>query len=132
MATALPDALQLREIKYGQRTSDQERVRVAQRLREAGRIAEALDLLLIAGDDEGIAAMERLAADEGRPVLLLMMRRGGRDIPNATWQAAGRAALAANRWRDAFRAFSEAGDAEGLARVREQLPDYDFYVPQGK
>ena len=39
MANALPDAMQLREIKYGQRTNDQQRLRVAQRLRDAGRLA---------------------------------------------------------------------------------------------
>jgi hypothetical protein len=132
MANALPDALQLREIKYGQKTSDQQRARVAQQLRDAGRFAEALDLYLLAGDEEGVADMERRAAEDGRPILLVMMQRAGREIPAATWAATGRAALAAGRWREAFRAFSEAGDEDGLAEVREHLPDYDFYVPQGK
>jgi hypothetical protein len=132
MANALPDAMQLREIKYGQRTTEQQRLRVAQQLRDAGRLAEALDLYLIVGDDEGIAAMQQQAAKEGRPVLLVMMERAGREIPASTWSAAGKAALADKRWREAFRAFNEAGDEEGLAQVREHLPEYDFYVPQGK
>lgn len=105
---------------------------MAGQLRDAGRLAEALDLYLIVGDEEGIAAMERLAAEQGRPILLLMMQHAGREVSTATWAATGKAAGAAGRWREAYRALNEAGDEEGLAQVREHLPDYEFYVPQGK
>lgn len=132
MARALPDALQLREIKYGSKTSAAERLRVARQLAEAGRFAEALDLFLLAGDDEGEAESRRRAVEEGRPVLLLTLRRAGRSVSSDEWRRAGEAAVRAGRWRDAFRCYTEAGDEEGLAAVRDKLPDYSVYTPQGK
>ena len=132
MARGLPDALQLREIKYGPKTSAAERSQVARRLAEAGRLAEALDLFLLAGDEGGEAETRRHAFAEGYPVLLLMLRRAGRTIPSDEWRQAAQAAGRAGRWRDAFRCYSEAGDEDGLAAVRDKLPDYAIYTPQGK
>jgi hypothetical protein len=132
MARALPDALQLREIKYGTKTSAEERSRVARLLAEAGRLAEALDLFLLAGDEKGEAESRRRAVEEGRPVLLLSLRRAGRRIPREEWRQAGAAAARAGRWREAFRCYTEAGDEEGVEAVRDKLPDYSIYTPQGK
>ena len=132
MAADLPDTLGLREVKFGERVPAARRVKVARELLQAGRIYDALDLLLIAGDEEGIKEIRARAVREGLPVLLLMLRRAGR-VPTAKeWSSAGEAASAAGRWREAFRCFREAGDEEALARIREKLPDYDLYTPQGK
>lgn len=132
MAADLPDTLGLREVKFGDRVPAARRLKVARDLLQAGRIYDALDLFLIAGDEAGIKEIRGRAVREGLPVLLLMLKRGGH-LPTAKeWSAAAEAASAAGRWREAFRCFREAGDEEGLARVREKLPDYDLYTPQGK
>ena len=67
-----------------------------------------------------------------RPALLLMIERAQRPVPAAQWKAAGEAAFGHGRLREAFRCFQKAGHEEGLARVRERLPGYEIYVPQGK
>jgi len=132
MARDLPDALTLRTIKYGEKTDARARRAAAERLLEAGREAEALDLYLILGDEEALARCRRRALEEGRPVLLLMLRRSGREVNAREWSQAGAAAEQEGRWREAFRCYTEAGDEDGLARVREHLPDYEIYTPQGK
>lgn len=132
MARGLPDALQLREIKYGIKTSDAERCRVGRELAAAGRLAEALDLFLLAGDEEGVAELRRRAITEGQPLLLQSLRRAGRAVPKEEWREAGRAAQQARRWREAYRCYTEAGDEAGLAEVQQELPDYAIYMPPGK
>ena len=132
MARGLPDPLQLREIKYGTKTSSEERRRVARLLAEAGRFAEALDLFLLAGDEEGEAESRRRAVAEGYPVLLLVLKRAGRTISGDEWRQAAEAAVRAGRWREAFRCYPEAGDEAGLLAIQDKLPDYAIYTPQGK
>jgi len=132
MARDLPDALTLRTIKYSEKADERARRAVAEGLLAAGRVAEALDLYLILGDEEALAQCRRRAIEEGRPVLLLMLRRAGREVAAAEWSRAGAAAAQEGRWREAFRCYTEAGDEDGLARVREHLPDYEIYTPQGK
>jgi hypothetical protein len=68
----------------------------------------------------------------GLPVLLLMLKRAGRMPEPRDWSAAGEKAFAEGRFREAFRCFLEAADEAGLSRVKEKLPDYDIYTPQGK
>lgn len=128
----LPDTLGLREVLYGERTPPARRLKVANDLLAAGRIYDALDLLLVAGDEKAIGAIRERAVREGLPVVLLMLRRAGRTPKPEEWSAAGEAAFGAARWREAFRCFREAGDEAGLAKVREKLPNYDLYTPQGK
>jgi len=132
VALDLPDTLGLREAKFGDRVPPERQVKIAKDLLGAGRIYDALDLLLIAGDEKGIREIRERAGREGLPVLLLVLKRAGRLPTPKEWSAAGEAAFAAGRWREAFRCFREAGDEAGLARVREKLPDYDLYTPQGK
>ena len=127
-----PDAIQMREIKYGTKADRAQQVAVAAGLLDAGRVAEALDLYLLAKDEEGVAGIRKRAAAEGRPVWLIMIERDGRAVAAAEWKACGEAAFAAERWREAFRAFTRAEDDAGLARVQEKIPGYEIYVPQGK
>ncbi|MCK6461135.1 MAG: hypothetical protein L6Q95_14735, partial [Planctomycetes bacterium] len=98
----------------------------------AGRVYDALDLFLIANDEKGISEIFSKAVLEGLPVLLLMLKRAGRPISPKDWSEAARKALSEGRHREAFRCFLEAGDEDGLARVREKLPGYEIYTPQGK
>ena len=132
MARTGPDALRLRELKYSPKISASERSGAARALLEAGRTTEAFDLMLLAEDDEGIQEMRQLAVKEGRPHLLLAMARYGRAVTPDEWSATGDAAFAAGRWREAFRAYHEAGSEDGLAKVREKLGDYEPFKPQGK
>lgn len=132
MAGPLPDALRVREVKYGEKSTPEARSRLAREFQAAGRAAEALDLFLLAGDDEGAREIQEEAVREGRPLLLILCQRGGREVTRDEWRKAGEAAYSARRWREAFRCFTAARDDAGLARVREQIPDFEIYVPQGK
>jgi len=128
----LPDTLALREIKYGEKVPSTKRVKVAQELLAAGRIYDALDVFLLAKDEKGIAEVRKRAIEAGLPVLLLMLKRAGKMAAPAEWSAAGEKAFSEGRFREAFRCFLEAADEAGLARVKENLPDYEIYTPQGK
>jgi hypothetical protein len=133
MARDLPDAMRMREIKYGAKANPAEQSRVARALLEAGRLSEALDLFQLGKDEKGIREIRRKALAEGRLVLLLTLQRGGGSpIEPGDWKEAGDAAFAAGRWREAFRCFTLANDEAGLARVREKIPDYEPYTPPGK
>ncbi len=132
MAQGLPDVLRLRELKYSPKVPDSERSAVARRLLECGRAAEALDLFLLAGDDQGVENIHSLAKREGRVILLVALVSAGRKVSAADWKQAGDQACDTERWREAFRAYSEAGDEQGLERVRAEIPDYELWSPQGK
>jgi hypothetical protein len=132
MAERLPDTLALREIKYGEKASPARQKKVARDFLGCDRAADALDLFLLAQDEDGIREVMAWAVKEGHSSLLLTLKRAGRGPTPADWSAAGEKGLAAGRWRDAFRCFREASDEAGLARVREKLPDYDIYTPAGK
>ncbi|MEE8104429.1 MAG: hypothetical protein V3T86_02725 [Planctomycetota bacterium] len=127
-----PHAMRLRVLKYSPKVSSEERIAAARLLLAAGQTTEALDLFLLAGDEAAIREIEKLAVSGGHPHLLLSMRRYGRECDPATWKATGEAAAANGRWCEAYRAFSEAGDEAGLARVDEVLPGYAPFKPQGK
>jgi hypothetical protein len=132
VAEKLPDTLALREIKYGERVPEAKRRKAAWDLFQAGRVYDALDVFLLAKDEKGIAEVRARAVKEGLPVLLLMLKRAG-VLPTAKeWSEAGEAAFSVDRFREAFRCFQEAGDEAGLERVKEKLPDYGIYTPQGK
>lgn len=132
MAKGNPDALAMREIKYGARSDAAQQKAAAAALLEAGRVAEALDLYLLCEDGAGIEAIQKRACAEGRPVWLIMIERIGRAISAADWKACAESAFRDERWREAYRAFLRAGDEAGLARVQEKIPGYEIYVPQGK
>jgi hypothetical protein len=127
-----PDALRLRELKYSSKISEAERSRAGRALLELGRTTEAFDLMLLAGDEDGIKEVRRIAVKDGFPHLLLAMARYGRSATKEEWNASGDTAFAAGRLREAFRAYHEAGNEDGLGKVREQLGDYQPFKPQGK
>ncbi len=112
MAQGLPDVLRLRELKYSPKVPDSERNAVARRLLESGRAAEALDLFLLAGDDQGVEDIRSLAKQEGRVILLVALVSAGRKVSAPDWKQAGDRACDTERWREAFRAYIEAGDEQ--------------------
>jgi hypothetical protein len=126
-----PDTLALREIKFGDRVPPAKRVKAARDLLSGGRIYDALDVFLLANDEPGIAEIRKRAVAEGLPVLLLTLKRAGRTPEAKEWSAAADKAFRDQRYREAFRCYLEAGDEAGLARVREVLPGYEIYTPQG-
>lgn len=132
MASSLPDSLQLREIKYGAKSTPEAQAAVGEQLLAAGRTAEALDLFLLAGEDAAVRRIFELALAEGRPALLMDIERRGRPVSREDWKVAGESAMKAERWREAFQCFLHANDEESLARVQEKIPDYELYLPQGK
>ncbi len=132
MASEMLDALQLRNLKFGEKSQPSQQIAAASNLFAAGRVAEALDLYLIAGDQEGMDRVRKRATEEGRPVWLIMLERVGEQISAEEWSACGEAAFRAGRWREAYRAFVVAEDESGLERVHERIPGYEIYVPQGK
>jgi len=132
MARDLPTLFQLRECKYGEKSTPGQKSEMAKRLADAGRLVEALDLYLLAEDAEGIATLRKRAVREGRLILLHNLVRTGRRISAAEWRAAAGAAEKQGRWREAYRAYGEAGDEAGRARVKEHLPDdYEIEAPKG-
>jgi len=132
MAQDMPDALQLREAKYGAKSQSASQSALAHDMVADGRVAEALDLFLIAGDAEGATGVRKMAVEQGRPVWLLMMERDGTAISAAEWKQCGEVAEQAGRLREAYRAFGRAGDEAAQARIHESLPGYEIYVPAGK
>jgi len=133
MARDLPNLLQLRECKYGEKSTPRQKTEMAKLLAGAGRLVEALDLYLLAEDAEGIASLRKRAVREGRLILLHNLERAGQRIAAAEWRTAAEAAMRQGRWREAYRAYGEAGDEAGMARVKEHLPDdYEPYAPKGK
>ena len=132
MPETFPTALQMREIKYSPKHTDADRAATAKRLEAAGRLAEALDLYLLAKHESGIQGLRALAVREGRPILLLMLARVGGAVTPEEWKRTGDAAFAAGRWREALRAFTEANDEASLARVKEKIPESASFPPQGK
>jgi len=132
MSADLPNSLQLREIKYSDRSTPKAQVAAGEQFLAAGRTAEALDLFLLAGDDAAVRRILELALAEGRPALLMDIERRGRPVSREDWKVAGEGAMKAERWREAFQCFLHANDEESLARVQEKIPDYELYLPQGK
>ena len=132
MVKGIPDAIAMRELKYGAKTQAAHQIALADEFLREGRVAEAVDLLLLASDDDGVKSIRARAATEGRPVWLVMIERTGATISRDEWKACGDAAFRDERWREAFRALTMAGDEEGLARVQDKIPGYEIYVPQGK
>ena len=122
MADVLPNALQLREIKYGEKVTNERRRAVGRAFESAGRLAEALDLFLIAGDDEGVLRLRQRGVAEGRTILLVMLERAGRAPTAQEWSQAADASFSAGRYRDAYRCFQKAGDEAGIERVKEKDP----------
>ncbi len=132
MARPIPDLLARREIKYGEKSTDADRIRLGDELREADQLTEALEVYLLAHHETGVDKLRKHARRAGRPSMLLTLRRAHAEITREEWVECGAAAERAGRWREAYRAYTEAGDEARLETVQANLPGYEIYIPAGK
>ena len=129
---AIPDALGMRHLKYEPGVTNAQRDAVADALRAAGRIPEAI--LLYDGRADHPALRDDLAKAkaDGVAFLVFALRKLGVPVTEDDIRACGAAAEAKGRWYDAFRCYESLADAPGLERVRVQLPGYKVAVPDNK
>jgi hypothetical protein len=111
----------MRELKYGDRP-EAERDRVAEGLRAAGRREEALLLYEGRPDHPCVTAELAWARERGCGFHLLAIRRLGREVSRADFEATGRAAEAAGRWLEARHCWKALEDAGALERIAPHLP----------
>jgi hypothetical protein len=130
--TAIPDALEMTRLKYGREVDVAEKDRVAARLREADRFAEASLLYDGRPNDPALAADLDRAVRAGAAFHLFSLRRMGVPVDEAHFRACAAAAEAKGRWYDAHRCWTAVGDAEALARIAPNLPGFKTAVPSNK
>jgi hypothetical protein len=127
--THIPTALQMRRLKYerGEPGEEdealrEERDRVAEALRAAGRRAEAV--LLFQGDPDHPFLADELdwAVEAGDGFHLLAVRRLGREVGEDLLRACAQSAREHGRWMDARLCLMALGDEEGIAALAEHLP----------
>ena len=128
----LPNALEMRRLKFTNPGDEAEKNRVASALRAAGRLEEAV-LLYEGRPTHGDVAGDRdTAVREGRAFILFLLRRMGADVDDAHLRACAGAAEAAGRWLDAHRCYTTLADADALARIAPNLPGFKIAVPANK
>ena len=121
MAAKIPDALQMRSLKY-RGSTDAAKDAVAQALLAADRRSEAI--LLFDGRPEAPVLQEERAwaIQTGVAFHLLGLSRLGVEITPADWQACAAVAEKAERWMDARQCYVLLEDEAGLERIAEHLP----------
>src|SRR5690349_20303830 len=102
---SIPDALEMKRVKYAPDTSPEGKDRVAAALRAAGRRSEAL--LLYEGRPDHPSLQEDLAwaVAEGASFTLSSLKRMGVAITDEQLRACAEHAEAKGRWYDAFRCY---------------------------
>ncbi|MCU0727561.1 MAG: hypothetical protein MUE73_17525 [Planctomycetes bacterium] len=114
-----PDFREKRQILFGDRASDEDRLRAAREFFDAARFGEALELLERAPDETLLSRVGEEATRRGDTFLLLRVEKIlGRELPASAWLAAGRSAETGGRFLDAHRAYTRAGDTERAASLR--------------
>lgn len=128
----LPDALEMRRLKYGANVPTADKDAVAEALRAEGRVSEALLLFEGRPDHPSLQADLRDAVRHGLGWRLLALRRLGVKVSDDDVRACAGAAEGAGRWFEAHRCYSVLGDAEAVARIAPQLPGYKPAIPANK
>jgi hypothetical protein len=107
---------------------------ITEKLASAGRWPEAVDYLEITPDDAWLAKAEADATKRGSAWLLQQVERiSGKKAAPEKWATVADSAVKQERWRDAVRALSMAGEAEKAEALRlERCPEYDPFKPLGK
>jgi hypothetical protein len=118
----IPDALQMKVLKYGDRP-DEERDRIAARLREAGRRSEAVLLFEGRPDHPFLQEEKRWAVEEGCAFHLLSLRRLGVPVADDDLRVCGQTAERRGRWLDARQCWAALEDEEGLQRIAPHVPE---------
>lgn len=120
-ASRIPDALEMRELKYGNR-SDAERDRVAEALLAAGRRSEALLLFEGRLDHPQLASEKRYALEEGASFHLLSLRRMGLTVTEEDLRVCALAAERKGRYLDARQCWAALGEEGEIERIADHLP----------
>jgi hypothetical protein len=107
---------------------------IGQGLAAQGRWPEAIDYIELVKDDALLAKAQASAVAAGAAWLLQQVERiSGRKAEPALWEKLSDSAARAERWRDAVRALSMAGQPERAEALRvEKCPEYDPFKPLGK
>lgn len=120
--STIPDALQMKAIKYGGRP-DAEKDRMADLLRAEGRRGEALLLFQGRGDHPFLLEEKRWAVEEGISFHLTALQRLGVAVTDEDFRICAQTAERRGRWLDARRCWEILGDDEGLRRVAPHVPE---------
>ncbi len=129
---SLPNALEMRRLKFTSAGDEAEKDRVAAALRAAGRLDEAVLLYEGRPNHPDVAGDRDTAVREGRAFLLFLLRRMGAVVEDAHLRACAESAEAAGRWLDAHRCYTALADEAGLARIAPNLPGFKIAVPANK
>lgn len=107
---------------------------IAAKLANEGRWPEAIDYIEVIRDDALLARAQADAVKSGAAWLLQQVERiQGKKADPSVWEQLSDSAARAERWRDAVRALSLAGQPERAEALRlEKCPDYDPFKPLGK
>jgi hypothetical protein len=119
--TPIPDALAMRELKYGE-APEAERERVAALLRAAGRRTEALLLYEGRADHASLRAERDHAIAHGRVFPLQTLLRLGAEVTADHLRACAAAAEKHGRWMDARTCYRLLEDEASVRRIAEHLP----------
>lgn len=117
----IPDALKMRELKYGE-GGDATRDEVASRLLAQGRRSEAILLYEGRGGHPFLAAERDWAVSAGDAFHLVSVRRLGCPVGPEHLRACAEAAEARGRWMDARNAWMQLGEGAAVARIAPHLP----------
>ena len=121
-ASRIPDALEMRELKYGGR-SDEEKDRVADALRAAGRRSEALLLYEGRPEHPSLKEEKRWALEEGVSFHLMALRRIGVTVTDEDLRVCALAAERKGRYLDARQCWVALGEDGEVERIAEHLPE---------
>ncbi|MBI4575807.1 MAG: hypothetical protein HY722_06035 [Planctomycetes bacterium] len=118
----MPDPMRKRELLYGPKVAGEDPTGLGDRFRGAGRLAEALEFYIRAGDRVRAQGLLQQAVEQGDAFLV---ERAGAAFPDLVdpdlRRRAARAAEGAGKWRYAATLYEKAGDAELAAQVRARF-----------
>ena len=117
--SAPPNFREKRLVLYGEKASDDDRIRTAREFFAAERFGETLELLERATDDDLLSRVTDEAVRRGDTFLLLRAEKiRGREFERSLWREAARHAEGTGRFLDAHRAWTRAGEPERAEALR--------------
>lgn len=117
----VPNALEMREFKYGT-ASEAEKDLKAQELRSLGRRAEAILLFEGRGEHPFLAEEETWAVAEGNGFHLVSLIRLGHSVAPERLRDCAASAEGKGRWLDARLCYLEVNDEAAIRKISEHLP----------
>src|SRR5689334_18625002 len=128
----IPDALEMKRVKYAKDVPVADKDRVARALRAAGRRSEALLLYDGRSDDPALKEDLAWAVAEGASFTLSSLKRMGVPVTDEQLRACAENAEKKERWFDALRCYERLQDAAALERVKSHLPNFQVAIPENK